>query len=134
MDFLNWLPWLGLGGVGMALYVLGGAAVLGTLNSALGILAPIATGAKEFVSWYFSNLWDGIKVVMANASTFLVIATIAAGTGYYTMHQTKKIEVAKCETKITKSLPKKKLYKKPLTKRTIEEAPVKEWYDPLGLL
>lgn len=88
MDFLNsWLPWLvGLGGISLtAIYLLGGMAILGTANSALSILGPIVTGAKDFISWYFSNLWDGIKVVMANSSTFLVIGTVAAFTGYATM-------------------------------------------------
>lgn len=129
MNYLNILSWLGVGGVGaitVGLYFLGGAVVMSTLNSVLQLLSPIMSGAKDFVSWYLSNLWDGIKVVMANTSTFLVIATIAAFTSYAASHQTKKSEVAKCETKIEKTT-KKKQSKLP------HKTTAKEWYDPFGI-
>lgn len=137
MDYLNILSWLGVGGIGavsLGLYFLGGAVVMSTLNSVLQLLAPVTSGAKDFVSWYLSNLWDGVKVVMANTSTFLVIATIAAGTAWTAAHQVRTIEVERCTAKIQKVQCQPKLKKKAAKEAKPDLTTKQEWYDPFGIL
>ncbi len=103
MDFLNsWLPWLGLGGVGI-FYVIAlivGIPVLGLASNVVQLASPLIKGTVDFIKWYLQNLWDGSKVVLGNLSTFVVIATIASGTAYWSTHSTKKVEVNKCEQRI----------------------------------
>lgn len=102
-SILTWVPLLGAGGIGVAAWLIGIPALLGILNNALTIITPLAKGISEFVVWYISNLWDGIKVVLANTSTFVVIATIAAGSGYAAMQHTKGKEATKCKTQIVQT-------------------------------
>lgn len=123
MDYLNWIiPFIGLGGISIAFYVLGGAVILSTVNSLLLLLSPVMVGCKEFLTWYFRNLWEGIGVVMKNTSTFLVIATIAAGTAY-------------AGVKYTKSpvCPKPTVCKQLKNQKATPPAQT-EWWDPLGIL
>lgn len=109
MDYLNILGWLGLGGIGaisIAFYLLGGAVVLSTAGSVINLLSPIIKGAVDFVSWYMSTLWEGLKTTSKNLSTVVLIATIAGGTAFYTMKETKKKETVRCEQVIKKQTKK----------------------------
>lgn len=53
------------------------------IASALSFAAPILQGLIQFGSWYLGNLWDGLKVILSNLSTLVVLATVAIGSGFY---------------------------------------------------
>ena len=60
------------------------------LAAALNFAAPILTGLIQFGGWYLSELWNGIKIILANLSTLVVLATVALISGYYSASTFKK--------------------------------------------
>lgn len=82
-DYLFGLIGVGGAGLGIAAWFVGIPALLGIVNSLLSIASPFLKGISELAVWYVSELWDGAKTILSNASTFVVLATVAVTAGLY---------------------------------------------------
>lgn len=51
--------------------------------SLLQFATPFLSSLLGFLGWYFVNIWDGLKVILANLSTLVVLGTVAIGSGLY---------------------------------------------------
>lgn len=91
-DYLYGL--LGVGGIGfgVAAWFVGLPALLGIINNLLSIVSPFLRGFSELVVWYAKELMDGVKTMLSNSSTFVVLFTVAIVAGIYGS------TLANCET------------------------------------
>jgi hypothetical protein len=76
---------LGIGGIGfgVAAWFVGLPAILGIINNLLSIVSPFLKGFSELVVWYTKELFDGVKTMLSNSSTFVVLFTVAVVAGIW---------------------------------------------------
>lgn len=70
----------------------------GMISSALNFLTPVLSGVVAFGSWYLSEMWDGVKHMFKNLSTFVVLITVALASGIYGSYTVKCAPAAVVET------------------------------------
>ena len=99
------LDWI-IGLTGLSGIVIGvGAWFLG-IPAILNIAAPFVKGLVEFITWYISELWNGLKDMADNLSSIIFVLTVAAVAGLYGLTYTDCVDPATLSTSIEIPSPK----------------------------
>ena len=72
--------------------MLGLFAVPSIISSALNFAAPLFAGFIKFTGWFLTEFWNGLKHIMKDLSSLVVIAVVA---GACTLYGT---QIVKCES------------------------------------
>lgn len=88
--------------IGFLLNLIPGMGILtGAISGAFEFLKPIFKVLGEFTAWFIKEIiWEGLKDILDNLATFLLVCMLLGGTYWYTLNYGHKRVAA--EREITK--------------------------------